>query len=169
MDRPMISSPILRDPTDVSKSRIRFITFPSCVSKTLQLNQSDRPGKNTSCRRTRFPINVTKRQQGSSHCTVKTKRTGEHKSNFTSRAVNRRFSHRAVIPHTPCADSPCQSWRISPPLLRLRDSATARALLVRTVMSLVASSPRQAQTTAVSHEPPSKDMHVVILMSSASW
>ena len=169
MDRPMISSPILRDPTDVSKSRIRFITFPSRTIKILQLNQSDRLGKNTSCRRTRFPINVTRRQQGSSHCTVKTKRTGDYKSNFTSRAVNRRFSHRAVIPRTSCADTPCQSWRISPPLLRLRDSATARALLVRTVMSLVTSSPRQAQTTAVSHEPPSKDIHAVILMSSASW
>lgn len=169
MDRPMISSPILRDPTDVSKSRIRFITFPSCVSKILQLNQSDRPGKDTSHRRTRFPIDITKRQQRSSHCTVKTKRTGDYKSNFTSRAVNRRFSHRAVIPRTSCADTPCQSWRISPPLLCLRDSITARALLVRTVMSLVASSPRQAQTTAVSHEPPSKDIHAVILMSSASW
>ena len=169
MDRPMISSPILRDPTDVSKSRIRFIIFPSCISKILQLNQSDRPGKDTSCRRNRFPIDVTKRQQGSSHCAVKTKRTGEHKSNFTSRAVNRRFSHKVVIPHTPCAETPCQSWRSSAPLLCLRDSITARALLVRTVMSLVASSPRQAQTTAVSHEPPSKDMHAVILMSSASW
>ena len=169
MDRPMISSPILRDPTDVSKSRIRFITFPSRIIKILQLNQSDRPGKDTSHRRTRFPIDITKRQQRSSHCTVKTKRTGDYKSNFTSRAVNRRFSHRAVIPRTSCADTPCQSWRISPPLLRLRDSITARALLVRTVMSLVTSSPRQAQTTAVSHEPPSKDMHAVILMSSASW
>ena len=169
MDRPMISSPILRDPTDVSKSRIRFITFPSCVSKTLQLNQSDRPGKDTSCRRNRFPIDVTKRQQGSSHCAVKTKRTGEHKSNFTSRAANRRCSHKAVIPHTPCAETPCQSRRSSTPLLRPRASVTARELLVRTVMSLVASSPRQAQTTAVSHEPPSKDMHAVILMSSASW
>ena len=169
MDRPMISSPILRDPTDVSKSRIRFITFPSRIIKILQLNQSDRPGKDTSHRRTRFPIDVTKRQQRSSHCTVKTKRTGDYKSNFTSRAVNRRFSHRAVTPRTSCADTPCQSWRISPPLLCLRDSITARALLVRTVMSLVASSPRQAQTTAVSHEPPSKDMHAVILMSSASW
>lgn len=169
MDRPMISSPILRDPTDVSKSRIRFITFPSRIIKILQLNQSDRPGKDTSHRRTRFPIDTTKRQQRSSHCTVKTKRTGDYKSNFTSRAVNRRFSHRAVIPRTSCADTPCQSWRISPPLLCLRDSITARALLVRTVMSLVASSPRQAQTTAVSHEPPSKDMHAVILMSSASW
>lgn len=169
MDRPMISSPILRDPTDVSKSRIRFITFPSRIIKILQRNQSDRPGKDTSHRRTRFPIDITKRQQRSSHCTVKTKRTGDYKSNFTSRAVNRRFSHRAVIPRTSCADTPCQSWRISPPLLCLRDSITARALLVRTVMSLVASSPRQAQTTAVSHEPPSKDMHAVILMSSASW
>lgn len=169
MDRPMISSPILRDPTDVSKSRIRFIIFPSCISKILQLNQSDRPGKNTSCRRTRFPIDVTKRQQGSSHCAVKTKRTGEHKSIFTSRAVNRRFSHRAVIPRTSCANTPCQSWRSSPPLLCLRDSATARALLVRTAMSLVASSPRQAQTAPFSHEPPSKDIHAVILMSSASW
>ena len=169
MDRPMISSPILRDPTDVSKSRIRFITFPSRIIKILQLNQSDRPGKDTSHRRTRFPIDITKRQQRSSHCTVKTKRTGDYKSNFTSRAVNRRFSHRAVIPRTSCADTPCQSWRISPPLLCLRDSITARALLVRTVMSLVASSPRQAQTTAVSHEPPSKDIHAVILMSSASW
>lgn len=169
MDRPMISSPILRDPTDVSKSRIRFITFPSRIIKILQLNQSDRPGKDTSHRRTRFPIDITKRQQRSSHCTVKTKRTGDYKSNFTSRAVNRRFSHRAVIPRTSCADTPCQSWRISPPLLCLRHSITARALLVRTVMSLVASSPRQAQTTAVSHEPPSKDMHAVILMSSASW
>ena len=169
MDRRMISSPILRDPTDVSKSRIRFITFPSCVSKTLQLNQSDRPGKDTSCRRNRFPIDVTKRQQGSSHCAVKTKRTGEHKSNFTSRAVNRRFSHRAVIPRTSCAETPGQSRRSSPPLLRLRDSVTARALLVRTVMSLVASSARQTQTAMLSHEPPSKDMHAVIPMSSASW
>ena len=169
MDRPMISSPILRDPTDVSKSRIRFITFPSRIIKILQPTHSDQPGKDTSCRRTRFPIDITKRQQGPSHCTVKTKRAGEHKSNFTSRAVNRRFAHRAVIPRRSCADTPSQSWRISPPLLRLRDSITARALLVRTVMSLVASSPRQAQTTAVSHEPPSKDMHAVILMSSASW
>ena len=169
MDRPMISSPILRDPTDVSKSRIRFITFPSRIIKILQPNQSDRLGKNTSCQRTRFPIDITKRQQGSSHCTVKTKRTGEHKSNFTSRTVNRRFSHKAVILHTPCADTPCQSWRSSPPLLRLRDSITARALLVRTVMSLVARRIRQAQTAALSHEPPSKDMHAVILMSSTSW
>ena len=169
MDRPMISSPILRDPTDVSKSRIRFIIFPSCVSKILQPNHSDQPSKDTSHRQTCFPVDVTKRQQGSSHCAVKTKRTGEHKSNFTSRAVNRRFSHKVVIPHTPCAEPPCQSWRSSAPLLCLRDSITARALLVRTVMSLVASSPRQAQTTAVSHEPPSKDMHAVILMSSASW
>ena len=169
MDRPMISSPILRDPTDVSKSRIRFIIFPSCVSKILQLNQSDRPGKDTSYRRTRFPIDITKRQQRSSHCTVKTKRTGEHKSNFTSRAVYRRFSHKVVIPHTPCAEPPCQSWRISPPLLCLRDSVTARALLVRTVMSLVARRIRQTQTAPFSHEPPSKDIHAVILMSSASW
>lgn len=169
MDRPMISSPILRDPTDVSKSRIRFITFPSRIIKILQPTHSDQPGKDTSCRRTRFPIDITKRQQGPSHCTVKTKCTGEHKSNFTIRAVNRRFSHRAVIPRTSCAETPCQSRRSSAPLLRLRDSITARALLVRTVMSLVASSPRQAQTTAVSHEPRSKDMHAVILMSSASW
>ena len=169
MDRPMISSPILRDPTDVSKSRIRFITFPSRIIKILQLNQSDRPGKDTSYRRTCFPIDITKRQQRSSHCTVKTKRTGEYKSNFTSRAVNRRFSHRAVIPRTSCAEPPRQSRRSSAPLLCLRDSITARALLVRTVMSLVTSSPRQAQTTAVSHEPPSKDIHAVILMSSASW
>ena len=169
MDRPMISSPILRDPTDVSKSRIRFITSPSRIIKILQPTHSDQPGKDTSCRRTRFPIDITKRQQGPSHCTVKTKRTGEHKSNFTSRAVNRCFSHKVVIPHTPCAETPCQSRRSSAPLLRLSDSVTARALLVRTVMSLVASSPRQTQTTAVSHEPPSKDIHAVILMSSASW
>ena len=169
MDRPMISSPILRDPTDVSKSRIRFITFPSRIIKILQPNHSDQPGKDTSCRRTRFPIDITKRQQGSSHCTVKTRHTGEHKSNFTSRAVNRCVSHKVVIPHTPCAETPCQSRRSSAPLLRLRDSITARALLVRTAMSLVASSPRQTQTTAVSHEPPSKDIHAVILMSSASW
>lgn len=169
MDRPMISSPILRDPTDVSKSRIRFITFPSRIIKILQPNHSDRPGKDTSCRRIRFPIDITKRQQRSSLCTVETKRNGEHKSDSTSRAVNRRFSHRAVIPRTSCADTPCQSWRISPPLLCLRDSATARALLVRTAMSLVASSPRQAQTAPFSHEPPSKDIHAVILMSSASW
>ena len=169
MDRPMISSPILRDPTDVSKSRIRFIISPSCVSKILQPNHSDRPSKDTSYRQTRFPVDITKRQRGSSHCTLKTKCTGEHKSDFTSRAANRRCSHKAVIPHTPCAETPCQSRRSSTPLLRPRASVTARALLVRTVMSLVASSPRQAQTTAVSHEPPSKDMHAVILMSSASW
>ena len=169
MDRPMISSPILRDPTDVSKIRIRFIIFPSCVSKILQPNHSDQPSKDTSHRQTCFPVDVTKRQQGSSHCTVTTKRTGWHKSIFTSRTVNRRLSHRAVVPRTSCADTPCQSWRISPPLLRLRDSATARALLVRTAMSLVASSPRQAQTAPFSHEPPSKDIHAVILMSSASW
>lgn len=169
MDRPMISSPILRDPTDVSKSRIRFIIFPSCVSKILQPNHSDQPSKDTSHRQTRFPVDVTKRQQGSAHCTVKTKRTDCHKSIFTSKAVHRRFSHRTVMPRTSCADTLCQSWRISPPLLRLRASVTARALLVRTVMSLVASSPRQAQTTALSHKPPSKDIHAVILMSSASW
>ena len=169
MDRPMISSPILRDPTDVSKSKIRFIIFPSCISKTLQPNQSDRPDKDTPYRQTCFLIDVTERQQGSPHCTVKTKRTGGHKSNFTSRAVNRLFAHRAVIQRTSCAETSCQSWRSSPPLLRLRDSVTARALLVRTVMSLVASSARHAQTAAVSHEPPSKDIHAVILMSNASW
>ena len=169
MDRRMISSPILRDPTDVSKSRIRFITFPSCISKILQLDQSDRPDKDTAYRRLFFLTDITERQQESPHCTLKTKRTGEHKSIFTSRAVNRRFSHRAVIPRTSCAETPGQSRRSSPPLLRLRDSVTARALLVRTVMSLVASSARQTQTAMLSHEPPSKDMHAVIPMSSASW
>ena len=169
MDRPMISSPILRDPTDVSKSRIRFIIFPSCVSKILQPNHSDQPSKDTSHRQTRFPVDVTKRQQGSAHCTVKTKRTDCHKSIFTSKAVHRRFSHRTVMPRTSCADTPCQSWRISPPLLCLRDSATARALLVRTVMSLVARRIRQAQTAPFSHEPPSKDVHTAMTLSSASW
>ena len=169
MDRPMISSPILREPTDVSKRRTRFIIFPYCISKTPQLDHPDRLDKDTLYSRIHLRRDVTERQQGSLRCTVKTKHTGEHKSIFTSRAVNRRFSHRAVIPRTSCAETPGQSRRSSPPLLRLRDSVTARALLVRTVMSLVASSARQTQTAMLSHEPPSKDMHAVILMSSASW
>ena len=169
MDRPMISSPILREPTDVSKRRTRFIIFPYYISKTPQLNHPDRLDKDTLYSRIRLRRDVTERQQGSLRCTVKTKHTGGYKSNFTSRALNRLLAHRIVPLLTFCAGTPCQSLRSTPPFLCSRDSVTARALLVRTVMSLVASSPRQTQATAVSHEPLSKDMHAVIPMSSASW
>ena len=169
MDRPMISSPILREPTDVSKRRIRFIIFPSCIGKMLQFDQPGRLDKDTLYPKIGSLTDITERQQGSPHCTVKTKHTGGHKSNFTSGALHRFLSHRVVPPFTFCAGIPCQSRRSSRPFRRPRDSVTARALLVRTVMSLVASSPRQVQTMAVSHKPPSKDMHAVILMSSASW
>ena len=169
MDRPMISSPILREPTDVSKRRTRFIIFPYCISKTPQLDHPDRLDKDTLYSRIRLRRDVTGRQQGSLRCTVKTKHTGGYKSNFTSRALNRLLAHKIVPLLTFCAGTPCQSRRSTPPFLCPRDSVTARAPLVRTVMSLVARRIRQAQTVALSHEPPSKDVHTAMTLSSASW